>query len=307
MTQPRPNSSAHAEAPAIPNDIDLVVKNALREDLGGGDLTASLVPADAVGKARIISREQAVVAGRPWVDKVFECLGGEVSVNWQVSEGEKVKDNQVLCSLTGPARALLSGERTALNFLQTLSGTATLARRYAERVKGTKARVLDTRKTLPGLRTAQKYAVAVGGCANHRVGLYDGILIKENHIMAAGSISRAVAAARQLQAGVPIQVECETMDEVADALEAGADMLLLDNFSLPLLQKAVNLNRNNEINMRRARMGLERALLEGSGNVSLNTVRAIAETGVDRISVGGITKHVTAIDLSMRFDVELPA
>ncbi len=290
--------------PVLPGDIDLTVKNALREDLGAGDLTASLVPADAQASARIISREQATVAGRPWAGKVFEMLGGEVTIDWLVAEGEQVKNNDCICTLKGPARVMLSGERTALNFLQTLSGTATLARRYAERVKGTKASVLDTRKTLPGLRTAQKYAVAVGGCANHRVGLYDGILIKENHIMAAGSISRAVAAARQLQSGVPIQVECENMDEVAEALEAGADMLLLDNFSLPLLQKAVNLNKNNEINMRRARMGLGTALLEGSGNVSLNTVRSIAETGVDRISVGGITKHVTAVDLSMRFDLD---
>lgn len=289
---------------ALPGDIELTVRNALREDLGAGDLTASLVPADATATARIISREQAIIAGRPWADKVFELLGSEVTIDWQVEEGASVKDDDIICTLSGPARVMLSGERTALNFLQTLSGTASLARRYAERVKGTNAKVLDTRKTLPGLRTAQKYAVAVGGCANHRVGLYDGILIKENHIMAAGSISRAVAAARQLKTGVAIQVECETMEEVAEALEAGADMILLDNFSLPLLQKAVNLNKNNEINMRRARMGLHEALLEGSGNVSLKTVRAIAETGVDRISVGGITKHVNAIDLSMRFDID---
>lgn len=265
-----------------------MVQRALAEDIGSGDRTARLVPAQAQLAAAVIAREEAVLCGRAWFDAVFAELDPAVQVTWQMEDGQRVQVDQVLCALQGPARSLLTGERTALNFLQTLSGTATQARRYADAAAGTGATVLDTRKTLPGLRLAQKYAVRCGGCRNHRLGLYDGILIKENHIHAAGSISAAVAAARREALGMTVEVEVENLEEVKEALAAGADILLLDNFGLEAMRAAVALNEG-------------RARLEASGNVSLQTLREVALTGVDYISVGAMTKDLKAVDLSMRF------
>ena len=281
-----------ALAPAPPPDLADQVARALAEDVGSGDLTAALVPAARAGRATVITREAAVLCGRPWVDEVFRQLDPSVRVEWSAAEGAALAAGDLLCSIEGPARALLTGERTALNFLQTLSGTASVARRYASVLDGLPCRVLDTRKTLPGLRRAQKYAVRVGGGANHRMGLYDGILVKENHIMAAGSIAAAVAAARTQGASVPVEVEVETLGELREALDAGADMALLDEFSLDDLRAAVAMNRGHP------RGPIK---LEASGNVTLETLRSIAETGVDFVSVGSLTKHVRAVDLSMRF------
>lgn len=259
----------------------------LNEDIGPGDLTAQIIPEQTIAHAAVITREKLVLCGQKWFDAVFQELDEQVTIEWSAEEGAEVLAGDQLCSLNGPARALLTGERTALNLLQTLSATATLARRYAMQVEGTSACVLDTRKTIPGLRKAQKYAVSCGGCTNHRVGLYDGILIKENHIIAAGSIQAAVFTARSLGSPVPVEVEVESLDEVRQALEASADILLLDNFSNDMLRQAVTMNKG-------------RAKLEASGNVSLETIRAIAETGVDYVSVGALTKNVKAADLSMR-------
>jgi nicotinate-nucleotide pyrophosphorylase (carboxylating) len=266
------------------------VRRALAEDVGGGDLTAALVPAGARAEATIIARESAVVCGTAWVDEVFRQLDPAIRVAWDVADGARVVADQRLCTLEGAARPLLTGERTALNFLQTLSGTATVARRYADAIAGTNCRILDTRKTLPGLRDAQKYAVRCGGCHNHRVGLYDGILIKENHIAAAGGIAAAVHAARASAAGVPVEVEVENLDEAREALASGADILLLDDFSLEDTRTAVALARAQG-----------RARLEASGGIELARLREVAETGVDFISAGSLTKHLRAIDLSMRF------
>jgi len=276
-----------------PEDLSRTVARALEEDVGTGDLTAALVPADRDTRATVITREPAVVCGRPWFDEVFRQLGARVAVEWRTGEGDSVGTDTLLCRLAGPARALLTGERTALNFLQTLSGTATTVRRWVEVVAGTRCQVLDTRKTLPGLRTAQKYAVRCGGGTNHRIGLYDGILIKENHILAAGSIAAAVAAARRSGATVPVEVEVETIDELRQALDAHADMALLDEFSLDGLREAVVLNLGHHNGP---------VKLEASGSVTLETLRQIAETGVDFVSIGALTKHVRAIDLSMRFE-----
>jgi len=278
--------------PATPSDLGEQVALALAEDVGTGDLTAALVPAGRTGRATVITREPAVVCGQPWFDEVFRQLDPLVRVAWDVAEGSAVQPDQRLCRLEGPARSLLTGERTALNFLQTLSGTATVARRYAEALAGLPCRVLDTRKTIPGLRRAQKYAVRCGGGGNHRMGLYDGILVKENHILAAGSIAAAVAAARAQGATVPVEVEVETLEELRQALDAGADMALLDEFSLDDLRAAVAMNRSHP------RGSIK---LEASGSVTLETLRAIAETGVDFVSVGSLTKHLRAVDLSMRF------
>jgi len=278
--------------PATPEDLSRTVARALEEDVGTGDLTAALVPADRDGRATVITRERAVVCGRPWFDEVFRQIDPRVDIEWQADEGDLVDAGGLLCRIAGSARALLTGERAALNFLQTLSGTATTVRRWVEVVAGTRCRVLDTRKTLPGLRTAQKYAVRCGGGTNHRIGLYDGILIKENHILAAGSIAAAVAAARRSGVALPVEVEVETIDELRQALDARADMALLDEFSLDGLRKAVALNlghRNGPMK------------LEASGSVTLETLRPIAETGVDFVSIGALTKHLRAIDLSMRF------
>lgn len=275
------------------HDIEETVRRALAEDLGAGDLTAGLIPPERNASAMVVSRENAVLCGCQWFDEVFRQLDGRIKIEWSRRDGEAIHTGQMLCRLTGPARAIVTGERTALNFLQTLSGTASRARRYADAVRGTKAKVLDTRKTLPGLRLAQKYAVARGGCHNHRLGLYDGILIKENHILAAGSIAAAVQAAKtSAPAGVPVEIEVENLAELEQALAAGADRLLLDNFDLEMLTQAVTMVKG-------------RALLEASGNVRLENIRAIAETGVDAISVGGLTKNITAVDLSLRFEKEV--
>jgi nicotinate-nucleotide pyrophosphorylase (carboxylating) len=265
------------------------VRAALAEDLGAaGDLTAQLLPADRRARARVITREDAVLAGRPWFDACFGALDDSVRITWLAADGEAVRAGQTLCEIEGHARALLTAERPALNFLQTLSGVATLTRRYVEAIAGTRARIYDTRKTLPGLRLAQKYAVRCGGGENHRVGLYDGILIKENHIAAAGGVRPALEAAQRLAPpGVFVQIEVETLAQLEEALAAGARLILLDNFDIEGMRQAVSLIAG-------------RAELEASGGVNLETVRVIAETGVDRISVGALTKHVRAVDLSMR-------
>ena len=269
------------------------VRRALAEDIGSGDITAALIPEDETSTATVISRDAAVICGTDWVNEVFHQLETDIhpgiNIEWQVKDGDTVVPDQRLCRINGPSRALLTGERTALNFLQTLSATSTLAKRYADAVAHTKAKVLDTRKTIPGLRRALKYAVTCGGCHNHRIGLYDGILIKENHIAAAGSITAAVEQAKSMNAGVPIEVEVETLYELREALDAGANILLLDNFSMENLTSAVEMNKGQ-------------AKLEASGGVTLDTIAYIAETGVDYISTGELTKHIHAVDLSMRFE-----
>lgn len=274
--------------------IDLVaqhVKTALAEDIGTGDLTAALIPASQIAKATIISREKAIICGQDWVNACFHQLDKNISIKWHVNEGETIAENQLLCEISGNARALLSAERCALNFLQTLSAVATQTREYVDAIAGTNAQILDTRKTIPGLRLAQKYAVTVGGGFNQRLALYDGILIKENHIKAAEGIEHALEVAHSKAFGAceltSVQIEVENLDELQQALNADARSILLDNFSLDDMRAAVKINQN-------------KALLEASGNVNLQTVRAIAETGVDRISVGALTKNIRAIDLSMR-------
>ncbi|MDR2014267.1 MAG: carboxylating nicotinate-nucleotide diphosphorylase [Azoarcus sp.] len=270
-------------------EIGRNVAAALAEDVGSGDLTALLVSSRAQARATVMTREAAIVCGTAWFDAVFAAISPAATVHWRVQEGDFVSPGQALCNVFAPARAVLTAERTALNFLQLLSAVATVTRRYVDAVAGTKARIVDTRKTLPGLRLAQKYAVVVGGGLNHRTGLYDGILIKENHIVAAGGIRRAVKAAQTIaRPGVFIEVEVEDLDELRAALEAGAEMILLDNMSLDKMAEAVQITAG-------------RAVLEASGGVDFESVRAIAATGVDRISVGNLTKNVKAIDLSMRF------
>lgn len=268
--------------------IDGNVTAALQEDVGSGDLTALLIPADEAAGASVVVREPAVLAGGPWFEAVFRRLSPAVQVTWHRKDGDLVEADATICRVEGPARCLLTAERTALNFLQTLSAVATVTRRYVEALVGTRALVVDTRKTLPGLRLAQKYAVRIGGGRNHRMGLYDGILIKENHIAAAGGIRAALEAAARLSTKVPVQIEVESLAQLAEALEAGAKLVLLDNFGLDDLREAVRINAG-------------RAQLEASGGITLETLRAVAETGVDRISVGALTKDVKAIDLSMRF------
>lgn len=279
--------------PAYVNNIPEVVTLALAEDIGNADWTARLSP-NLPARAQVITREAAVVCGRPWVDEVFRQIDPAVTLDWQVQEGTRAEPGQVLYRLHGPARALLTGERSALNFLQTLSGTATAVAAFVQAVAGTGCQIADTRKTLPGLRNAQKYAVCVGGGVNHRIGLYDGILIKENHIAAAGGIEAALAAARALEAGVPLMTEAENLTEVRAALSAGVDLLLIDELPDADIREAVRLTRQQ-----RTQGG--RTVLEYSGGATLDNVRRIAELGVDRISVGSITKHVRAVDLSMRF------
>ncbi len=268
-------------------EIESNVRRALAEDIGTGDITAQLIPAERLAHASVITRERAVISGSAWVDSVFRQLDPRVAVHWQVVDGEQVEAGRVLFQLEGPARALLSGERTALNFLQTLSGVATRCRHYADLVEGTGVRLLDTRKTLPGLRLAQKYAVTCGGCHNHRIGLYDAFLIKENHIAACGGIAEAIAAAHRIAPGKPVEVEVESLGELEQALAAGVDIVMLDELSLDDMRTAVAINAG-------------RAKLEASGGISDETLRSIAETGVDYISIGALTKHVQAIDLSMR-------
>jgi nicotinate-nucleotide pyrophosphorylase (carboxylating) len=298
-TSPNPPTTATRRshdpgaAVVLPPDLAHTVATALAEDVGSGDLTAALVPAGRRGRAAVITREAAIVAGRPYVDEVFRQVDPAVTVEWHVADGDAVVPDQLLYRLDGPARSLLTGERTALNFLQVLSATATATRRHVERLQGLPCRVLDTRKTLPCLRNAQKYAVRCGGGVNHRFGLYDGILVKENHIVAAGSIGAAVAAARLSAAQAMVEVEVESLDELRQALDAGADMALLDEFTLDDLRAAVALNRAH------ARGPIR---LEASGGVSLESLREIAATGVDFVSVGALTKHVRAVDLSMRFE-----
>lgn len=282
----------------LPPDLADVVRRAIAEDLGPGDVTADLVPAATLADAAVITRDDAVLCGTAWFDEVFAQLDPAVSTTWQAADGDFVAAGTELCRLAGPARPLLSGERTALNFLQTLSGTATLARRYAAAVAGTGCRVLDTRKTLPGLRAAQKYAVACGGASNHRHGLYDAVLIKENHIIAAGGLLAALRAARAAHPGLTVEIEVESLAELEQALAAAPDdapdIVLLDNFVLESLRAAVALVRSRPDCETR---------LEASGNVSLETVGAIAATGVDFVSAGELTKNVRATDLSMRFSL----
>jgi len=270
---------------ALPVDINDTVSRALSEDIGSGDLTADLIPAHADSRAEVICRQQAILCGTAWFDQVFKQLDAKVVVTWLLQDGDPVTPDQSVCKLHGATRSLLSGERTAVNFLQLLSGTATLTHSYVKKLGGSKTSLLDTRKTIPGLRTAQKYAVACGGGKNHRMGLYDAILIKENHILAAGSIEKAVTRAKE--SGLPVEVEVESIDELRLAIRAGADRILLDNFDLETTRVAV------EINAARAR-------LEVSGGVELDDLAAIAATGVDYISVGALTKHVRAVDFSMR-------
>ena len=274
---------------ALDAQIEQDVRRALDEDIGSGDISAQLIPEDAIWEASVYSRDDAILCGRNWFDAVFHHLDERSDICWYVADGGPIAPHQVVCTLKGPARCLLSGERAALNFLQTLSGTATLAHRYAKQLKGLDTRILDTRKTIPGLRRAQKYAVRCGGCHNHRLGLYDAFLIKENHIAAAGSIKAAVEAAQKLKPELMIEVEAEDLDELQQALDAGANRVLLDNFTPEQIVQAVALNT-------------ARAELEASGNITLDNIRTYAETGVDFISIGALTKHLTAIDLSMRFD-----
>ncbi len=262
------------------------IKPFLEEDIGSGDITAAIIPETVIAEAEVLTREAMVLCGQAWFDAVFKQLDARVRIDWLVSESDKIKAGTTLCRLDGPARALLTGERTALNILQTLSATATVARQFSDEVAGTGCKVLDTRKTLPGLRKAQKYAVACGGCHNHRIGLYDGVLIKENHIIAAGSIERAIQTARELSP-VPVEVEIESLAQLTEALAAKPDRIMLDNFSLEDLATAVKQTAG----------AVE---LEASGNLGLDNIRTIAETGVDYISIGALTKHVKAIDLSMR-------
>ena len=277
----------------LAEEISRNVAAALAEDVGPGDLTASLVPGDRRVRATVISREDGVLCGTAWFDEVVRRCDPTAVVTWQAADGDRIIANQLLCEINGNGRALLTAERSALNFLQLLSAVASKARIYADCIAGTKAQVVDTRKTLPGLRIAQKYAVRAGGGGNHRLALWDAILIKENHIHAAGGIPQAMTAAQKLAATAAdrckfIQVEVENLDELQQALTAGAKMILLDNFSLDMLREAAQINAG-------------RAVLEASGNVSLETLRGIAETGVDRISIGALTKDVKALDLSMRF------
>ena len=274
-------------APKLPDDIPETVQLALAEDVGPGDLTAALIPAGTQAVAEVVTRAAAVLCGTAWFDEVFRQVDMRVNVTWNVRDGDTIRPEQILCSLRGPARALLTGERSALNFLQLLSGTATQAQKYVDAVRGTRAVILDTRKTIPGLRRAQKYAVACGGGQNHRLGLYDAILIKENHIAAAGSIAAALRAATA-PPGVTVEIEVEDLDQLREALEAGAERILLDNFSVEELKEAV-LEASG------------RAKLEASGGIHPGNIRAVAETGVDFISIGDITKNVEAVDLSLRF------
>lgn len=274
---------------ALDAQIEHDVRHALDEDMGNGDITAQLIAENAVWKASVYSRDDAILCGRNWFDAVFHHLDESTEIRWYVADGDAIAPHQVVCTLKGPARCLLSGERTALNFLQTLSGTATLAHQFSSKLKGLDTRILDTRKTIPGLRCAQKYAVRCGGCHNHRLGLYDAFLIKENHIAAAGSIKAAVEAAKKLKPDLMIEVEAEDLNELRQALDAGANRVLLDNFTHEQIKQAVSLTS-------------ARAELEASGNITLDNIRSYAETGVDYISVGALTKHLTAVDLSMRFD-----
>ncbi len=277
------------DIPPLPADLSVTVTNALREDVGSGDITAQLITETAMATAQILSREQAVLCGTPWVNEVLRQVDPTLQITWHARDGDTVEPNQRLATLRGSARHLLTAERCALNFLQTLSGTATSSRHYASLVAHTQVRLLDTRKTLPGLRTAQKYAVVIGGCHNHRMGLYDAFLIKENHIHACGSITAAVGRARALHPDKPVEVEVETLAQLREALTTDAQTIMLDNFELNAMREAVMITGG-------------RARLEASGGINLTTLAAIAETGVDYISIGALTKDCKAVDLSMLFD-----
>ncbi|MFS8974994.1 carboxylating nicotinate-nucleotide diphosphorylase [Cupriavidus necator] len=281
------NSIFDSYGPALQAALQANVQAAIAEDVGSGDLTGLLVPAGKAARARVIVRESAVLCGQPWFDACMRAVDPALEVRWLQQEGARMAPDSVVCEITGPARSLLTAERPSLNFLQLLSGVATATRRYADLIAGTRARVLDTRKTLPGLRLAQKYAVRIGGGENQRLALYDGILIKENHIAAAGSITAAIQAALALDTDAPVQIEVESLPELEEALAAGAKSVLIDNFTVPMMQDAVKLNQG-------------RALLEVSGGVNADTIRTFAETGVDRISVGALTKDVRATDYSLR-------
>jgi len=272
----------------VSDNIRETVINALAEDIGSGDISAQIIPDHKTSRAIIISRENAIICGTRWADEVFKQLDPTVSIDWHIKDGSNINANQSLCEIHGPSRALLSGERTALNFLQTLSGIATQAHRYMTLVKGTNAKILDTRKTLPGLRKASKYAVRRGGCYNHRMGLYDEILIKENHIQAAGSIQNAIEQARRLTPHAKLSVEVKTISELREALAANPDHILLDNMALTLLRRAVTLTAR-------------KVPLEASGGITIKNIRSVAQTGVDFISVGNLTKNLVAVDLSMQF------
>ena len=282
----------------LPLEITRAVADALKEDLGGtldpaADITAALIPADAQNQATLITREHGVFCGKAWAEEVFKQLaeqpgGSPVTIEWNVDDGDTVEPNQVLCTLTGSSRMLLTGERNAMNFIQTLSGCASTVAQYANQLQGTDCRLLDTRKTIPGLRSALKYAVACGGGFNHRIGVFDAYLIKENHIIANGGITPTIQMAKQLNPGKPVEVETESLQELQEAIDAGADIIMLDNFTTEMMREAVKINAG-------------RAALENSGNVTLETIREFAETGVDYISVGALTKHLKALDLSMRF------
>lgn len=292
----------------LENDIRLAVKVALEEDLGyqdestsnkgrtpdraSADITAQLIPADRYAQASLITREEGVFCGKAWAEQVFNQLGGEVALHWHVDDGDLLVPNQLLCELSGPARAILTGERTAMNFIQTLSGVATLTKQYTDRIAATNTKLLDTRKTIPGLRTAQKYAVTCGGGKNHRIGLFDAFLIKENHIMACGGIAQAISKAQELYPDKLVEVEVESILELQQALEAGSDVIMLDNFDVTMMIEAVELNKRLP--------NAQQAKLEVSGNVTLETIGHFAKTGVDYISVGALTKHVRALDLSLR-------
>lgn len=277
---------------ALPADLAAQVTAALHEDVGRGDVTAALVPPQGRARGVVVAREAGVLCGRAWVEETFRQLASSVQLGWRADDGDPIRADTIVVAIEGPARAVLTGERTALNFLQLLSGTATAARAFVDAVAGTGCRILDTRKTLPGLRTAQKYAVRCGGADNHRMGLYDMVLVKENHIAAAGSISAAIRAARALSPRVPVEVEVESLAELDEALAAGPDIVMLDDFPIGQLVEAVRRNRAHARPVK----------LEASGGVSLDSVRAIAETGVDYVSVGSITKNVRALDLSLRLE-----
>lgn len=275
---------------SLQSSIEEEVRRALAEDIGTGDITAALIPAERQARATIISREPAVLCGTTWADEVFRQVDPAIQVQWLAADGDRLQPNEPFCQLSGPARGLLSGERCALNFIQTLSATATRSRYFADLVEGTGVRLLDTRKTLPGLRLAQKYAVTCGGCHNHRIGLFDAFLIKENHIAACGGIQAAVSQARALAPGKPVEVEVESLDELRQALEAGADIVMLDELSNADMRTAVAINTG-------------RAKLEASGGINESTLRTVAETGVDYISIGSLTKDIKAVDLSMRLSM----
>jgi nicotinate-nucleotide pyrophosphorylase (carboxylating) len=289
------------DEPQLPKDIKNAVARSLAEDIGSGDVTADLVDAESMATAEVIAREPCVICGKPWFNEVFAVVDNRVKIQWDVMEGAAARQDQRICTITGPARSLLTAERTALNFLQTLSGTATLTRKFVERVRGTPVKIVDTRKTVPGLRSAQKYAVKMGGGVNHRFGLYDAILIKENHIAAAGSLTKAIERARSLHPTLPLMAEAENLEEVKEGLDGKVDVLLVDDFPTHLLAKAMAMARDYR------RFNRAHSLIEASGGVNLNNVRDIADTGVDRISVGSITKNVQAVDFSMRFSNALGA